>query len=680
MESINKLVENAVRLVCNKSYAVPKGGKKSEIEKMEQFISYKKPLEDVMTDMVTNKFLEKDVTVGNYIQIIIESFTFALEKYKLFNNIYGNDIHFIYKGGNILRVLAKELMHELPGNTSYVLDEYYSKFFQKSDADFSIYINPKLSNFDEIFNDMTNLSYLILSLLRCLFVSDLDKYFDFFASNKDIQTKILEQKMKELNESDMITKVKDSKYFGGHVQKLMFGDLSVTCPEVDPATVSSYNGSNRNDFIIDFTGAQDGEMSQNSQFKTSDYKVDTTNITDTENGSFDLSEFISGDNKSDDKSYDKSYDNEQHATDSFNMTEFISGEKNKNHHSANSFIIPQMSTQNGGAKISQNMMTLLDIFDVVPLHKMPTSNNFLLNTLIDHQANIFNSNPVMPYFISVNKTLRFTLKDKYMAFNLIRLKANSNAVMEYADKRKSVINLAGEMIDVSVLYKNTTGIHEFFENLNSNIKTYEYIGKANNSFKFKATSKEYLIHDLELILFGTVNYPWDDTKYSKRIKRLLYLYLIDMLSIGKPGSINEVKDYLFNFQNDCLIPLLFKTKENDFKSRVSLIVSRLDKYQQVAQTNGYYIKVFFEKYKDILLKSEAETCELTDFIKIIKESFDAIEQAFSKIINYIEYTKGKIGKDQIYEFEMWGGKSKENDAYYTKYMKYKAKYMKLKSK
>jgi hypothetical protein len=676
MTDLESRVENIVRLISSDKYVVPKGEKKSEIEKMEQFVSYKKPLEDTMTDMVTNKFLEKDSTVGSYIQIIISTFTYAIDKYKVFKNIHHDDIHFVYKGGNILRVLAKELMHELPGITSMVLDDYYSKFFQKSDADFSIYINPILPTFDEIFEDMTNMSYLVLSMLRCVFISDIAKYFDFFTSSQDIQKSILKQKLDELNSSDVFRTIKESKYYGGKIVKLIFADIAVNADDTDTSTSTKTNGiigSNREDFIMDFNPS---------------VKPNVVNVVESQNiSSIDNLQSVNNLQPVDKLPAKLNIDVvSTNVLDNLSplMTEVndISHQSNKNN---NGFKIMSMSGGNNTRTIDP---TILDIFNIIPLHKMQQSTNNLLNTLIDYETSVYKNLANSPYFVSVNKTLRFTLKDKLMGFNLVRLKANTKAIVEYPSKEQTIINLAGEMIDVSILHKSSTGIHEFFSKLNTNIKTYEYKGKHNNSFKFKATSKEYLVHDLELILFGTVEYPWVDNKYSKRIKRLLYLYLIDMLSMDKPGSITDVKDYLFNFQNDCLLPLLYTNLSQDnYKEKVEPVLGSINKYYDISKKNNYYITTFLEKYKEILSKSINEISELISFIKVIKESFDAIEQAFAKIINYITYNKGKIGAEQIYVFEQWGGLSPTERAgglspkeknYTAKYAKYKAKYMKLK--
>src|SRR5205085_670815 len=73
-----------------------------------------------------------------------------------------------------------------------------------------------------------------------------------------------------------------------------------------------------------------------------------------------------------------------------------------------------------------------------------------------------------------------------------------------------------------------------------------------NKFSFLGYSLEYLISDLERILFYDIDYPWDDVKYAKRIKRLLYLYFITLLTNPKFNTdkrilyINWIKNIMDN--------------------------------------------------------------------------------------------------------------------------------------
>ena len=118
MEKLNGRVENIVRLIVNNNYEIPKGDKQNDLLKEEKLKQDKRPLEGIATDLITNHFLKQNSTIAKYIKLITETMTLALEKYSEFKNLGDNKLHFIFKGGNVLRVLAKEFMFELPGGAA----------------------------------------------------------------------------------------------------------------------------------------------------------------------------------------------------------------------------------------------------------------------------------------------------------------------------------------------------------------------------------------------------------------------------------------------------------------------------------------------------------------------------------------------------------------------------------
>ena len=102
-------------------------------------------------------------------------------------------------------------MIELPGNASKI-DDYYSKFFKLSDADYGIYIDPSLSNFEEVFNDMTNLSYLLQKIIRDNINNNVYDFFDYYKYNNDYKEKILKELLEELNNSNTINDINSPFY------------------------------------------------------------------------------------------------------------------------------------------------------------------------------------------------------------------------------------------------------------------------------------------------------------------------------------------------------------------------------------------------------------------------------------------------------------------------------------
>lgn len=58
----------------------------------------------------------------------------------------------------------------------------------------------------------------------------------------------------------------------------------------------------------------------------------------------------------------------------------------------------------------------------------------------------------------------------------------------------------------------------------------------------KIPSSDYMYFDLSLILYEQNIFSWNDKKYKKRIKRLLYIGLINLFSRGE-NIINLINQY-----------------------------------------------------------------------------------------------------------------------------------------
>jgi len=66
-----QMIENIVKVVVDKVYTIPKSKMISEIEISEDKTeSETKGLNDIMTDLVTNKFLETEESISQFLQLI----------------------------------------------------------------------------------------------------------------------------------------------------------------------------------------------------------------------------------------------------------------------------------------------------------------------------------------------------------------------------------------------------------------------------------------------------------------------------------------------------------------------------------------------------------------------------------------------------------------------------------
>ena len=144
-------------------------------------------IKNELTNFINENFFIKKETFNQFLNLINDIFTNAINKYNKLNNLAEKDIFFLYKGGNLFNLFFKKIILQFPNICNDLLISEYASFFKKSDCDFSIIINPNLhpDQFNQIYLDMTNLSYLLLNRIRNIFLLDRKKYFDIFKFNED---------------------------------------------------------------------------------------------------------------------------------------------------------------------------------------------------------------------------------------------------------------------------------------------------------------------------------------------------------------------------------------------------------------------------------------------------------------------------------------------------------------
>ena len=192
----------------------------------------------------------------------------------------------------------------------------------------------------------------------------------------------------------------------------------------------------------------------------------------------------------------------------------------------------------------------------------PPNSQLILN--VNEFNSVKNAGPPIEYhnagfiYNSINTTLRIQKLHNFNNFNLARSKVNF-VIKTDRNGQNEEHKIAGELIDVSIskrdddsladyfrnyatafndynlsYYKNYGFSHTLFNQFSEELKTSLVIEEANknfiDSFVFKAFSYKYCVKDLVRILFKDSSYPWEDQKYKKRIGRLIYLILIDLLN------------------------------------------------------------------------------------------------------------------------------------------------------
>lgn len=447
---------------------------KNYLDKREDYLIIRE-IEGVLTNYVVNKFFTHEDTLYSFLSLICKYFEEVLTIYCKKRNIKQQDLFFIYKGGNVLRIVSKEFWLDLPSSTSEELTEFYEKYFNRSDADFSIYLNPNIPNFDLLFKEISFISYLTLNAIRKEYLENTADYFDIYRYNKDYISKTLNKALSDVN-----------KVEGANYKYLSLGNIKNDGTTIEP-------------------------------------------------------------------------------------------------HSSHDKIIM--------GKSEEQLETIL-----------------------------YNSNSSL--FVNKMRELMFIDRNGNKAyFSLMRSKVKFSVWNDkgYAGK------LWGELIDVTVIHKDYYNVQSFFSNVSNYITKYNITYSNDQQLSFKSYSLKYLIMDLEDILFFNEMYIWNDKKYRKRVKRLMYLYFVEIFiqETIKDKRIEIYQELNRYFENE--VPASY------FNDRNSSIYNVVDYIERIN--------------KDL---PESEIAQFEEFKKEVRLNIYFIIKTLQNIKSYCS-TNGNLDINKLYQ-------------------------------
>lgn len=175
---------------------------------------------DLCTDIVTNYILDEQ-ELYNLLYIINTIYTDCINLYIKKKDFNDDDIIFIFKGGNIFKIIANKFWSELPNKAMYKFIEEFKCYFKRSDLDFSIYINP---NFNlDISNEISIISYKIQLLITEILLKNKNICFKWFKYEEKYQQEILRKILGNINNANCF-KNKESIYYNNKLTNIQFID------------------------------------------------------------------------------------------------------------------------------------------------------------------------------------------------------------------------------------------------------------------------------------------------------------------------------------------------------------------------------------------------------------------------------------------------------------------------
>jgi len=148
-------------------------------------------LKGYCTDFVNNYFMPSFIQINLLISEVFSRVQPVLNEYKKKKMLNDKDIIILYKGGNLMRRLYYNFSFNMPYSVRQKIDENFIKFFNKSDNDFMVLINPTIEKYEEIFEEVIYLFYWILNDIRNEILGDTKKYFEYSNLSEQVKKALL---------------------------------------------------------------------------------------------------------------------------------------------------------------------------------------------------------------------------------------------------------------------------------------------------------------------------------------------------------------------------------------------------------------------------------------------------------------------------------------------------------
>ena len=168
----------------------------------------KEIFQNILTLFVTNYFYKSTETIYHFFDLINTIFKKAINKYIKKKNLPHDSVQFIFKGGNIFKIIAITNLDKLPFYSRKSLLKIYNKFFKKSDSDFQINIkdlskltppNKTIIEMQEIHEEIENMTFLLLNRIRNFLLENIYKFNDFYKLNSEQQIIIFKNIIDNIN-------------------------------------------------------------------------------------------------------------------------------------------------------------------------------------------------------------------------------------------------------------------------------------------------------------------------------------------------------------------------------------------------------------------------------------------------------------------------------------------------
>jgi hypothetical protein len=192
---MNKVFNELEKVFNNSLVLADSAGIKSDENLSEDDLS---KIKSILTSLGNRHYIKSKQNLNLHVEICYRFFGHIFDKYKQKHGLKPADIIFLYKGGNVLKRFYDNNRRELFGEINKLLSEQYSDYFDKSDNDHVILINPYIEDYDKHFERINDLSYHILAFIRDFILARKETFLGYYTLSADSQNSLLKDTAAEI--------------------------------------------------------------------------------------------------------------------------------------------------------------------------------------------------------------------------------------------------------------------------------------------------------------------------------------------------------------------------------------------------------------------------------------------------------------------------------------------------
>lgn len=580
----------------------------------------KKEFYDKLTDLVSNeKVFTNQIEIFNFQFLVNTIMKKQIDLYITSNELQADSIIFLYKGGTTMRILFNKYKTQVFNKWySPFVDEfikYFDPYFKRSDSDYEIKINK------DIYTDKKQFTRIVYDLSK-------------------IVTKTLHYITRQIKEnSDMFQCLVP-------LFKISSSDLSKKIDIVNEILKESK---------INSLNKLRKDIAKQRNMPELQIKQDEVILTDREHFLSSVEKFIG-------LTIGELNIFKENETIPDNFDYIIKNE--------DTLLFTQGTVL---AEKSDEMVEKEVLFKATKKISASKNNYYLTFIDFDRGDGVKDKYPKLIYtspneehdgiYTYLNETTRFKKNTQVNEFLLHRAKINSVFYYKTMDNKYGYIDFPSELIDISIsLYdENETDAPKF--EFNNHIKKYKY-SNSGDTLVFWSFSIPGFINDINTALFYENEFPWEDVKYDKKIRRLLFFILIEFINTenNRYDNPEEAFNYLQQFLN-----LLLEGSNDDKKNSKTY----LDNYIQLAEEFFPEATILF---KHLYMLETDDMAYINKPIKkpkkkSIEEEYDKPLKDIQKFNNFKKIIKEVFAKFKFFRKKINSNLTPEPVPYLNKYTK-----------